>query len=149
MNIDWKWMGEALVEARAAAGEGEVPVGAVVVGQGRVVGRGRNRCEAKGDPLAHAEMEALGRAAGMMGKHGLRQCALYVTVEPCLMCLGACLLARIPKVVYGAREPRTGACRGAVNMEEVTERERFPVVIGGCREEECRMLMERFFRPKR
>jgi tRNA(adenine34) deaminase len=103
-------MEAALAEARAAAAEGEVPVGAVVVWDGRIVGRGHNRVESTQDPTAHAEILAIGAAAQTVKTWRLDEATLYVTLEPCHMCAGAVVLARIARIVYGARDPKAGAC---------------------------------------
>src|SRR5687768_2741139 len=107
---DEDFMRQALAEARRAGDEGEVPVGAVVVHAGRVVGRGRNACERLQDATAHAEIIAIGAASSALGSWRLDDCTLYVTLEPCPMCMGAGLNARVRRVVYGAPEPKAGAC---------------------------------------
>jgi tRNA(adenine34) deaminase len=141
-------MRQALAEARAA--EPDVPVGAVVLdGSGSVIGRGRNRREALGDPTAHAEIEAI-RAAGLaVGDWRLAECTLVVTLEPCTMCAGALLAARIQRLVYGARDPRAGA---AGSVWDVLHDPRLgpPVeVLGGLLEEECAQLLRDFFSRRR
>ena len=113
---DDRHMNGAIVEARAAAAEGDVPVGAVVVRDGDVVGRGRNRREADHDPTAHAEILALREAAATLGRWRLADCALYVTVEPCPMCAGAAILARVPLVVFATPEEKTGAVVSTVQL---------------------------------
>jgi tRNA(adenine34) deaminase len=107
--LDQRFMEAALAEARAAASDGEVPVGAVVVWDGRIVGRGRNRVETTQDPTAHAEILAIGAAAQTVKSWRLDEGTIYVTLEPCHMCAGAIVLARLPRLVYGARDPKAGA----------------------------------------
>jgi tRNA(adenine34) deaminase len=109
-------MEAALTEARAAAAIGEVPIGAVVVREGEVVGRGHNRRETDGDPLAHAEILAIRQAAGVVGGWRLSGCTLYVTLEPCAMCAGAIVAARIERLVYGPADPKAGFCGSLGNL---------------------------------
>ena len=139
-----RWMDEAILLAREAGEAGEVPVGCVVVRNGVIVGRGRNRREETGNALAHGETEAIGEACGRLGNWRLEGCALYVTLEPCPMCAGAILNARLPVVVYGLWERKTGACGSVLDLfaEDFGFR---PRVYGGVREAECRELMQRFF----
>jgi tRNA(adenine34) deaminase len=146
---DEQWMRHALVEAEAAAAEGEVPVGAVVVHQGRIIGRGRNARERLGDPTAHAEMVAITAAASAIGDWRLEDCTIYVTLEPCPMCMGACLNARIPRVVYAAREPKAGACGSVVDLRAPPGFNHRVAVTGGILEEVCAGLLVRFFRSRR
>jgi tRNA(adenine34) deaminase len=143
------WMDEALAEAELAFGEGEVPIGAVVVVNKRVVGRGHNRTVKSGQPFEHAEVMALWDAVRSEGARALDQAVLYSTVEPCVMCIGAVLLARVPRVVFGAREPRTGACESIFAIQNEPRLLHLPIVIGGVREERCRELMQRFFNNRR
>ncbi len=142
------YMGEALRLAREAAAAGEVPVGCVIVRAGKIVGRGRNCREEKGSALSHAEMEAIAAANRALGDWRLEDCALYVTLEPCPMCAGAILNARIPKVFYGARDEAMGACGGVFNlfMENFPNR---PAVVGGILREPCREVLSGFFRALR
>ena len=139
----------ALAEAEAAAGEGEVPVGCVVVREGRVIGRGRNARERLGDPTAHAEMVAITAAAGSVGDWRLEGCTLYVTLEPCPMCMGACLNARVPRVVYGAREPKAGACGSIVDLRAPAGFNHRVEVAGGVLGDACAEVLVRFFRARR
>jgi len=149
MHEDAYWMDQALEEARRALEAGEVPVGAVVVFRDRLVGRGRNRTEEKKLPFEHAEMVALREAAGRLGARSLEQCVLYSTVEPCVMCVGAALLARIPRIVFGTREPKTGACESIFSIPNEPALERPMVVMGGVGENRARELMRAFFRRQR
>ncbi len=139
-----RWMDEALSLAREAGEAGEVPVGCVVVRDEAILGRGRNRREEERSALAHAEIEAIREACAWLGDWRLEGCALFVTLEPCAMCAGAILNARIPTVVYGLREGRTGACGSVLDLfaEDFGFR---PRMYGGVREAECRDLMREFF----
>lgn len=143
------WMAVALAEAKAAAQEGEVPVGAVVVHQGRIIGRGRNACERLNDPTAHAEMIAITAAAQCLGDWRLEDCTLYVTLEPCPMCLGACLNARVPRVVFGALEPKCGACGSVVDLRAPPGYNHQIEVAGGVLGEICSQVLKDFFRALR
>ncbi|MCK6489068.1 MAG: tRNA adenosine(34) deaminase TadA [Planctomycetes bacterium] len=142
-------MRQALAEARAAASEGEVPVGALVVCAGRVIGRGRNACERLQDATAHAEMVAITAASAALGSWRLEACTLYVTLEPCPMCMGAALNARVPRVVYGAREPKAGACGSVVDLAAPPGFNHRIAVVGGIAAEESAQLLKSFFRALR
>ena len=144
-----RFMGEALAEARRARDASEVPIGAVVVVDGEIVGRGFNQPIGAGDPTAHAEVVAIRDAARRLGNYRLTGATLYVTVEPCLMCAGAFVHARIGTVVYGAAEPRTGALESTVRAGDLPGHNHRFAVVGGVREEECRALMLDFFRARR
>ena len=137
-------MMEALELAREAAAEGEVPVGCVIVQDGRIIGRGRNRREEKQSTASHAEMEAIAQANAALGTWRLDTCELYVTLEPCPMCAGAILNARIRRVWYGARDEVMGACGGVLNlfMEDFPNR---PAVVGGVLATPCREVLAEFF----
>jgi tRNA(adenine34) deaminase len=149
MNDDARWMEAALAEAEEALREGEVPVGAVVVLGDRVVGRGHNRTARSGQPFEHAEVVALWDAVAAVGARELEQAVLYSTIEPCVMCIGAVILARLPRVVFGAREPRTGACESIFAIPNEPRLLFRPTVIGGVEEARCRGLMQRFFAQRR
>ena len=138
------YMELALELAREAAQAGEVPVGCVIVRKGQVVGRGRNRREELQSTASHAEMEAIAQANAALGTWRLDECELYVTLEPCPMCAGAILHARLPRVYYGARDPAVGACGGVLNlfMEKFPNR---PALVGGVLGEECRQVLGAFF----
>jgi tRNA(adenine34) deaminase len=142
------YMRAALALAEEAAAAGEVPVGCVIVRDGKIVGRGRNRREEKQATASHAEMEAMAQANGTLGTWRLDDCELYVTLEPCPMCAGAILNARIPKVFYGARDEAMGACGGVTNlfMEDFSNR---PALVGGVLAEDCRAVLQSFFRKLR
>jgi len=142
-------MGEALAEAARARDAGEVPIGAVVTLDGVVVGRGFNQPISAGDPTAHAEIVAIREAARRVGNYRLTGAVLCVTIEPCLMCAGALVHARIATLVYGAVEPRSGAIVSAVRAAELPGLNHRVEVVGGIREAECRALMQTFFRERR
>ena len=141
-------MQRALDEAKRALELGEVPVGAAVVCGDEVIALAHNERETTGDPTAHAEVLAIRRAAKKLGRRRLTGCTLYVTLEPCPMCAGAILNARIPKVYYGARDREMGACGGVLNlfMEDFPTH---PALVGGVLEEECRGVLSDFFRRLR
>ena len=141
-------MDEALVLAAEAAAEGEVPVGCVIVRNGQVVGRGRNRRETDKSALAHAEIEAVREACAKLGGWRLWECTLYVTLEPCPMCAGAIINARIPRVVYGADDAKNGACGSVCNLFSM-EFNHHPQVEKGLREEQCAALLTEFFKQLR
>ena len=142
-------MDAALEEARLACAAGEVPIGAVIAIAGEIVGRGFNQPIGSGDPTAHAEIVAIRDAARRAGNYRLTGATLCVTIEPCLMCVGALVHARIATVVYGAAEPRSGAVVSTVRGGELPGHNHRFEVVGGIREEECRGLMQEFFRSRR
>jgi len=142
-------MGEALALARIAAGRGEVPVGAVVVRDGAIVGRGGNAPIAASDPTAHAEIAALRDAAQRLGNYRLPGCELFVTLEPCAMCAGAMLHARIARVVFGARDPKTGACGSVIDLFAEPRLNHHARVTAGVRADECGALLSSFFAARR
>ena len=139
----------ALREAEAAARADEVPVGAVIWKDGDVVGRGRNRILETGDPTAHAEMLAIRSATQHLGERWLSGCTLFVTLEPCAMCAGALVLARIHRLVFGASDPKTGACGSLRNVVEDGRLNHQMVVQQGVLAEESSQLLKQFFRVKR
>lgn len=145
---DAVYMQQALELAKAAAAEKEVPVGCVIVCRGQVVGRGRNRRETGKTALGHAEIEAIAEACKTLGGWRLWECTLYVTLEPCPMCAGAIVNARIPRVVYGARDEKCGACGSVCNLFSMGFNHH-PQVEGGILEEECRQLLTEFFQNLR
>ncbi|KAF1047197.1 tRNA adenosine(34) deaminase TadA [Xylophilus sp.] len=146
---DSRYMALALAEARAAAAAGEVPVGAVVVRDGRVIATGRNAPIATADPTAHAEIVALRAAAAALGNYRLDGCTLYVTLEPCAMCSGAMLHARVARVVYGAADPRTGAAGSVVDLFGEPRLNHHTRVEGGVEAAACSALLSDFFRARR
>ena len=142
---DAGYMAEALSLARAARDRGEVPVGAIVVSDGTIIGRGGNAPIAANDPTAHAEIAALRDAAIALGNYRLPGCALYVTLEPCAMCAGAILHARISRLVYGARDPKTGACGSVVDLFGEARLNHHATAEGGVLADECGKLLSDFF----
>ena len=146
---DDEFMREALHLAEAARSAGEVPVGAVVVHDGRVVGRGFNAPISGQDPTAHAEIRALRDAAAALGNYRLTDCSLYVTLEPCLMCSGAIMHARIARLVFGANDPKTGACGSVIDAFAEQRLNHHTAVQGGVLAGECGSLLTAFFRERR
>ena len=144
-----EYMALALALAREAADAGEVPVGCVIAdGEGRVIGRGRNRREESGDATAHAEVEAIRQACAAIGNWRLEKCSIYVTLEPCPMCTGAIINSRIPTVVFGAREALSGSCGSVIDLFSENYGHK-PAVFGGVLAEDCAALLRDFFRGKR
>lgn len=143
------FMREALLLAEEAAREGDVPVGCVIVRNDEVVGRGANAIERTGDPTRHAEIVAIEDAVRTVGEKYLDDCTLYVTLEPCSMCAGAIVLARIPTVVYGAADPKTGACRSVFEIVDDPRLNHQAVVRTGVLEEECASILSAFFEQRR
>jgi tRNA(adenine34) deaminase len=139
----------ALAEAERARSLGEVPIGAIVVVEGRVVGAACNRPISSNDPTAHAEIGALREAARAVGNYRLTGATLYVTVEPCLMCVGAMVHARIGLVVFGAAEPKSGALISTVRAHESPGLNHHLEILGGVLEDECRAVIQEFFKAKR
>jgi len=146
---DEQFMAEALALARQAAESGEVPVGAVVVKDGAVVGRGYNRPVSGKDPTAHAEVMALRDAAERVGNYRLGDCELYVTLEPCAMCAGAIMHARVSRVVYGAADPKSGACGSVVDLFAENRLNYHATVVSGVMAEEATRLLQDFFSARR
>jgi tRNA(adenine34) deaminase len=144
-----RFMRTALECARQAASAGEVPVGAVVVQDDRVIGEGFNQPIASHDPTAHAEIVALRAAAQSVGNYRLTDATIYVTVEPCLMCVGAMIHARVRLVVFGAAEPKAGALQSMTNAHELTGLNHRLSVIGGVLADESRELLQQFFQARR
>ena len=139
----------ALGEAQAAYAEGEVPVGAVVVSNGRIIARGHNQRETLRDPTAHAEMLALTAAAAHIGDWRLADCTLYVTLEPCVMCAGAIVLARIRRLVYGAADPKAGACESLYTIPTDVRLNHRVEVATPVMADDCGRLLRRFFQRQR
>lgn len=148
-SFDKQMMQEALALARAAGEIGEVPVGAVVVVNGDIIGRGSNAPISRHDPSAHAEIMALRDAANHIGNYRLVGCTLYVTLEPCVMCLGAIFHARIARVVYGAPDKKTGACGSKIDLVAEAWLNHHAQVNGGILAEECGCLLSDFFAQRR
>jgi tRNA(adenine34) deaminase len=146
---DDDFMREALGLAAQAAAAGEVPVGAVVVKDGRIIGRGYNRPITSSDPTAHAEIVALREASAAEGNYRLPGCDLYVTLEPCAMCVGAMVHARIARIVYGAKDPKTGACGSIVDLPALASWNHHGTFEGGVLAEECGAILRTFFAGRR
>ncbi len=150
MAIDEAWMRLALAEAKKAQESGEVPVGAVVVDQeGQLLGCGYNRPIATCDPTAHAEILALREAAARRGNYRLPGTTIYVTIEPCLMCYGALVQARLQRLVFGAADPKGGACISLYRLPEDDRLNHRLQITGGVLEADCRLLLQEFFRQRR
>jgi tRNA(adenine34) deaminase len=146
---DELWMQEALRSAQRALEAGEVPVGAVVVCQGSIVGRGWNRNIADSDPTAHAEIVALREAGATLGNHRLAECDLFVTIEPCAMCAGAMVHARIKRLIYGADDPKAGAVQSAMQVLNHPKLNHRVEVRGGVLAGRCAEVLQEFFRTRR
>ena len=144
MSQDEQFMRKALIEAQAAYDEGEIPIGAIIVCRDRIISRAHNLTETLNDVTAHAEMQAITAAANALGGNYLTDCTLYVTVEPCPMCAGAIGWAQIPRIVYGAPDEKRGYRKFAPNAFHPKA-----TVVSGVLEEECRSLMQDFFKGKR
>jgi tRNA(adenine34) deaminase len=149
MTTHERWMEFALKEARNAFSKNEVPVGAVVVHGGAVIGKGFNQIEMMNDPTAHAEMIALTAAASSLESKWLKGCTLYVTLEPCPMCAGAIVLSRIPTVVFGSYDPKMGACGTLFSITDDKRLNHRVHTIGGVLDAQCGELLKEFFRTKR
>jgi tRNA(adenine34) deaminase len=146
---DSEFMGLALDQAREAGAAGEVPVGALIVLEGEIVGRGFNQPIGRHDPTAHAEIMALRDAATRLGNYRLPGCTLYVTLEPCAMCAGAIMHARIERVVFGARDPKTGAAGSIIDLFAEARLNHHTTVVSGVLGEECGSLLSSFFAARR
>ncbi|MDO8662972.1 MAG: tRNA adenosine(34) deaminase TadA [Candidatus Omnitrophota bacterium] len=149
LKKDILYMQEALKEAQKAFAEDEVPVGAVIVSDGKIIARGHNQIERLKDPTAHAEMIALTSAANFLNTKWLNQASLYVTIEPCSMCAGALVLARIKNIYFGACDPKTGACGSILNIVNHKKLNHRIKVKSGILKEECAALLKEFFSCKR
>ena len=149
LSRDEIWMKRAINEAAAAQESGEVPVGAVVVRQGELISSGQNRNLRDNDPSAHAEIVAL-RAAGVaLGNHRLEDCEMYVVIEPCAMCAGALIQARLKRLIYGAKDPKAGAVESAMRVLNHPRLNHRMEVTGGVLEEECSLMLREFFQSRR
>ena len=146
---DDAWMAEALTLAKEAGARGEVPVGAIVVCANTIVGRGGNAPIAASDPTAHAEISALREAAAALGNYRLPGCSLYVTLEPCPMCVGAVLHARLARLVFGARDPKTGACGSVIDITGEPRLNHHTRFTGGVAAQACGELLTQFFAARR
>ncbi len=146
---DERWMDEALAEARAAVAHEDVPIGAVIVHDGEIIGRGHNRREVDYDPTAHAEIQALREAGTALGRWNLADCAMYVTLEPCAMCAGAAVLARLALVVFGAPDEKAGAVRSVAELLDEPRLNHHPTWRLGVRREEAERVLSEFFADRR
>ena len=144
----FKFMKEALALADEAKMMGEVPVGAVIVKDGQIIGRGKNTRETKNSPIGHAEIEAIIDASKNIGAWRLDGCTMYVTLEPCAMCMGACINARIKEIVFGAFDLKAGACGSVVNLNSFSFNHH-PKLLGGIMEDECSAILTEFFKNLR
>lgn len=144
-----RWMSAALELARQAYDEGEVPIGAVIVHNDRIIGEGYNQRESLNDPTAHAEMIAITQAAQSLESWRLLDCTIYVTLEPCAMCAGAIVLARIPTVIYGTDDPKAGACHSLFQITDDARLNHRATVLGGVLQPECKSLLQEFFAAQR
>ena len=148
-NQDAAYMQQALALAQSAAQAGEVPVGAIVVKNGEIIGRGSNAPIGQHDPTAHAEIIAMRQAALFLGNYRLMDCTLYVTLEPCAMCSGAIQHARIARLVFGASDPKTGACGSVVNLMSEPKLNHHTEVVSGVLATECGAALSAFFKQRR
>jgi tRNA(adenine34) deaminase len=148
-NVDEIFMNEAIRQAKMAAAEDEVPVGAVIVYERKIIAKAHNQIEILKDPTAHAEMIAVTQAANYLSSKWLRDCTLYVTIEPCSMCAGALVLARIARICFGAKDPKTGACGSVVNITDHKSLNHRIPVEGGILADECSGVLSEFFQKKR
>lgn len=149
LQLHSRWMRYAYAEARTAFEEDEVPVGAVIVYQDRIIAAAHNQREALNDPTAHAEMIAITQAAESLGSWRLSDCLLYVTLEPCPMCAGAIIQSRIPLVIYGTRDKKAGACHSLFQITNDQRLNHQSTVISGVMQDECRSILQEFFQKKR
>ena len=148
LAMDEMWMREALAQAREALEAGETPVGCVVVREGKIIARARNRREELRDPTAHAEVLAIREAARVVGDWRLTGCCMYVTLEPCPMCAGAIINARIPRIYFGASDPKAGSCGSVIDLFSLPYNHK-PEVVRGVMQEECAAVLKNFFRRLR
>ncbi len=142
---DERWMEYAIKEAEQALRRKEVPIGAVIIHENRIIGRGYNQIESLQDPTAHAEMIAITAAATHIGSRRLEDCTLFVTLEPCAMCAGAIVLARVPRLVFGAYDPKAGSCGTLYNIVQDARLNHRVELTGGIRAEQCAALLKEFF----
>lgn len=149
MNADEYYMRQAILQAKKAAKNEDVPIGCVIVYQDRVIARGYNKRNKKKTTLAHAELDAIAKASRVLGDWRLEDCTMYVTLEPCQMCAGAIVQARIPKVVIGCMNPKAGCAGSILNLLQMREFNHQAEVVRGIREQECSMMLSEFFRKLR
>ena len=149
LSQDEIWMRRAIEEARAAQHSGEVPVGAIIVKSGQLIATGQNRNLRDNDPSAHAEITALRAAGKALGNHRLEDCEMFVIIEPCAMCAGAMVHARLKRLVFGAKDPKAGAVESAIHVLNHPKLNHRMEVTGGVLEEQCSQLLSDFFRERR
>ncbi|MBQ8982406.1 MAG: tRNA adenosine(34) deaminase TadA [Lachnospiraceae bacterium] len=149
MNADEYYMRQAILQAKKAAKNEDVPIGCVIVYQDRIIARGYNKRNKKKTTLAHAELDAIAKASKVLGDWRLEDCTMYVTLEPCQMCAGAIVQARIPKVVIGCMNPKAGCAGSILNLLQMREFNHQAEVVRGIREQECSMMLSEFFRKLR
>lgn len=149
IKFDEQFMQEALRQAKLAGEADEVPIGAVIVFENRVIARSHNQVEMLKDPTAHAEMIAITQATNYLSSKWLQDCILYVTIEPCSMCAGASVLARLGRICFGAEEPKTGACGSVLNIPQHGKLNHTIDVTGGILAPQCGLLVSEFFKKKR
>ena len=142
---DEKWMRHALAEAQLALKKNEVPIGAVVVYEDKIIGRGHNQVEGLNDPTAHAEIIAIGAASSYLNSWRLTGASLYVTIEPCVMCAGAIVLSRLDRLIFGAKDPKAGACGSLYNIVQNIRLNHQVQIIPYILEQECKQILESFF----
>lgn len=140
-----KWMRHALVEAQLAIKKNEVPIGAVIVYEDKIIGRGHNQVEGLNDPTAHAEIVAIGAASSYLNSWRLTGASLYVTIEPCVMCAGAIVLSRLGRLIFGAKDPKAGACGSLYNIAQDIRLNHQVQIIPYILEQECKQILESFF----
>lgn len=149
MTQDEKWMQIAILEARKADNESEIPVGAIMIKDGNIIARAHNQPILKNDATAHAEIQVIRAAGKELKNYRLNDCSLFVTLEPCAMCFGASVHARIKRIVYGARDPKTGVCSSSENLIDAKFFTHKIKVDGGILERECSQLLKKFFKLRR
>jgi len=149
INRDEEWMSLALIEAKKAMVNSEIPVGAVIVSDDNLLSVGHNNPISDIDPTSHAEINAIRNAAIKVGNYRLTNTTIYITLEPCTMCYGAIIHARISRVVFGAYDPKTGVCGSSFNLHEQAYFNHTPHITGGILEEDCSLILKEFFKEKR
>ena len=149
LDVDESFMRFALIEAQKSKSIDEVPVGAIIVMNNKVISRGHNLSISQNDPTSHAEINALRSAGNKVGNYRLTGATLYVTLEPCAMCYGAIVHARISRLVFGAYDPKTGVCGSSSNLYEQSCFNHSPQITGGVLEEECSLILKDFFKKRR
>ncbi|MBQ1306932.1 MAG: nucleoside deaminase [Erysipelotrichaceae bacterium] len=147
--MEEKFMMQAYKEAQKAFEEDEVPVGCVIIKDGKIIARAHNRKEKKNCALFHAEIECIRKATGKLNNWNLKGCEIYVTLEPCMMCTGALINSRIDRIVYGCEDPKGGALVSNIRLQDVRLLNHYPQIQGGVMEKECSELLKKFFKNKR